>query len=848
MSANMLRFYLILTFLPTVKMYTDLSRSCSFSNDRTNKGMNVNCSHGGFSTVPDNLPLNTTQLYLNNNKIKHLLNNQFVKLTNLKYLNLSSNPISDIHEKAFNNLYQLQVLELNGHNLNYSVQSLPGQVFKPLISLKRLSIRSNVKHTGYIQQLTTMTFGYLIRLQNLSIDSWIIENDLGFSKLHNLQELDLSSIDNTEFKCHLPNITKNTFRFFKSIPISTINLKNCVLHNIDRDAFTPLPSLVNIVLSTAMESSLDFRDLIPALHLFKNKTLKSVKIVDSFPPHWYLHVSGYSLSLHILSHMCIEYLDLSNNQINTVDLSEFLKIPIPRLTKCLKHLDLSGNFITGKITDPIICYFLLPQFVNLEYMDLSNQNIFNMDGNRGFHEIEQQFPIAVPVFLPKKLRYVYVDGLFGRLGTLPIIKFYGGSNMISFNLSYTKLTFSPISKIFGLENLQIVDLSDCNCRYIDQSFFDTFPNLTTLRLSNVNLDNDYLFNIGKRLFQPLKNLQILDLTKNLLSILPVDIFDDLIELKEISLSFNNLVFIPDLSALVNLRNIYLSYNALATIDEQARSTLDKLASGKHPIHLSLFGNTFGCTCESSSLLAWFYETRVDLDGRNYSCIDKMGKKTTTGLITNHYRALRLHCVSSTWLTLAVTGISLLLVALLTSFVFVKNKLKIKLILLRMIGRYIKPRRREEFLYDACIFYADDVYQWVCHTMRAEMELRRGLKLFIRDRDEIPGEDKPVELYNTMNSSWRVVLILTPGFLASEFASTTMSMCLSFITLNTPNRLMLIMDSNMNIPTNIDFFLESVNEENIYRCGTINDGPDDPRFWNNIYHGVTATNNNMDVMQ
>ncbi|XP_050403164.1 toll-like receptor 4 [Patella vulgata] len=727
MTANVLRFYLLLTFLPTVKMYTDLPRSCSCSNGRTNTGVDVDCSHGGFSTVPDNLPVNTTYLYLNNNKIKHLLNNQFVKLTNLKYLNLSFNPISDIHENAFNNLYQLQVLQLNGHDLNYSHQSLPDEVFKPLTSLKRLSIRSQVKYTGNIKQFTATSkaFGYLINLQHLSVDSWIIEKfNLGFSKLFNLQELDLSSIDYTEFNCQLPYITNNTFIVFKSIPISTINLKGCVLYYIDKDAFAPLPSLVNIVLSTAFESNLAIPDLIPTLHVFKNRTLKSVKMVNCFPHFWYFHVSGYPLSLDILSDICIEYLDLSNNQINMVDFSAFLTVPIPRLTKCLKHLDLSGNIISGKITHPLDFYLLFPKFVNLEYLDLSNQKKFQMGGNIGFHDIETS-NVRVPIQLPKNLRYLYVDGLVWRLGTLPITNCTGGSNMISLNMSYTRLTFSSKSKIIGLENLQIVDFTECNCRFIDQSFFDTFPNLTTMRLSSVNLDNDVFFNIGKRLFKPLKNLQNLDLTKNLLRILPADIFDDLTELKTISLSFNNLVSIPDLSTLVNLHNIYLSYNALAIVDEQTRSTLDKLTSDKNPIHVSLFGNTFSCTCESSSLLAWFYQTRVDLDGRNYSCIDKMGKKTTTRLITNHFRALQLHCVSSTWLTVAVTGISLLLVALLTSFVFVKNKLKIKLILLRMIGRYIKPRRREEFLYDVCILYADDVYQWVCHDLRVELELTRG---------------------------------------------------------------------------------------------------------------------------
>ncbi|KAK6165321.1 hypothetical protein SNE40_022269 [Patella caerulea] len=417
----------------------------------------------------------------------------------------------------------------------------------------------------------------------------------------------------------------------------------------------------------------------------------------------------------------------------------------------------------------------------------------------------------------------------------------GGTNVIALNMSYNVAVFTDIN-VTGLMNLQILDLSGNSCLYIARSFFDLFPNLTQLRLSNTYLSTDTFFNIGKRLLQPLSKLEILDLSSNSLGILPHDIFQGLSNLKQVSLSYNNLITIPALSGLPGLQQVYLSKNSLVTIDEDTRQTLDELALNGHKIHLSISGNMLSCNCESLSLLQWLNQTNVSVDGGDYPCISYQGVKTTTGTVNRRFHSLYLHCFSYVWLTVAVTGMSVLVVAMLVSFVFVKNKLKIKLILLRMIGRYVKVKKREDFLYDVCVLYADDVYQWVCHTLRDELEVRRGLKLYLRDRDEVLGADKPTELYNTMESSWKVVLILSPGFLASDFSLSTMSMCLSFITLTTPNRLNLIVDVNLNIPTNIDFFLESVNEENIYRYDINHVDANNPHFWNQIYHGVTAVDN------
>ncbi|XP_055959413.1 toll-like receptor 7 isoform X2 [Patella vulgata] len=479
---------------------------------------------------------------------------------------------------------------------------------------------------------------------------------------------------------------------------------------------------------------------------------------------------------------------------------------------------------------------------NLEYLDISAQSIANpLDDKSNFEDLEHNDRHhTYPFVLPSKLKYFYFGGI-NRIGFVTNLIITGGTNIVALNMSYNFAVFSD-TNITGIMNLQILDLSGNSCFYIAQSFFDRVPNLTQLRLSNTHLNVDAFFNIGKRLLQPLSKLERLDLSKNALGILPRDIFQGLSNLKEVWLSYNNLITIPALSGLPRLQQIYLSKNSIVTIDEDTRKTLDELTLNGHKLHLSISGNMLSCNCESLSLLQWLNQTHVNLDGGDYPCISFQGIKTTTGIVTRRFHSLYLHCYSYLWLTIAVTGMSVLVIALLVSFVFVKNKLKIKLILLRMIGRYVKAKKREEFLYDVCVLYADDVYQWVCHTLRDELEVRRGLKLYLRDRDEALGADKPTELYNTMESSWKVFLILTPGFLASDFSSSTMAMCLSFITLTTPNRLNLILDVNLNIPTNIDYFLESVNEENIYRYDINHMDANNPHFWNKIYHGITTVDN------
>ncbi|KAK6165322.1 hypothetical protein SNE40_022269 [Patella caerulea] len=820
------------------------SSRCKHSLDEHHAGISMDCSRRNLTSVPVDLPANTTTLNLNHNKLEHLLNHQFLYLHQLKSLSLNSNPLYDIQEEAFNNLTYLEDLQIMGHRLTYSLSSLPRGVFIPLINLRTLTLRTNYYGSKSHLILPDEPISYLTNLISLNIDTGdTVEFGTGFSQLKTLSELILSSygLDDQICPCPLKQVYNSTFAVFQNISITTLDLSGCVLNEMDKNVFAPFKNLKNLIIKADRNTKLALPDAISTLHVFRNKTLESVTINHAASRHLFMTTAGYFLTLEILKDICIYSLDLKLNRINMVETSNFFKFPLPRLTQCLKHLDLSHNKIAARI-NPLNIYLGFRLFQNLEYFDISAQFTTDPLGVKSsFEELKHNDSHhTYPFALPSRLKYLFFAGS-NRIGVMANLIVIGGTNVIALNMSYNVAVFTDIN-VTGLMNLQILDLSGNSCLYIARSFFDLFPNLTQLRLSNTYLSTDTFFNIGKRLLQPLSKLEILDLSSNSLGILPHDIFQGLSNLKQVSLSYNNLITIPALSGLPGLQQVYLSKNSLVTIDEDTRQTLDELALNGHKIHLSISGNMLSCNCESLSLLQWLNQTNVSVDGGDYPCISYQGVKTTTGTVNRRFHSLYLHCFSYVWLTVAVTGMSVLVVAMLVSFVFVKNKLKIKLILLRMIGRYVKVKKREDFLYDVCVLYADDVYQWVCHTLRDELEVRRGLKLYLRDRDEVLGADKPTELYNTMESSWKVVLILSPGFLASDFSLSTMSMCLSFITLTTPNRLNLIVDVNLNIPTNIDFFLESVNEENIYRYDINHVDANNPHFWNQIYHGVTAVDN------
>ena len=149
------------------------------------------------------------------------------------------------------------------------------------------------------------------------------------------------------------------------------------------------------------------------------------------------------------------------------------------------------------------------------------------------------------------------------LSSVPSAIFAGLTNLQTLNLSRTsRLNPLPSAVFAGLTNLQTLNLNLRGMTSLPSGIFNDLGNLQTL-----NIGNNRLNPLPSAIFAGLTNLQTLDISRNpRLSSLPSGIFDGLTNLQTLNIRSNNLVSLPtEIGNLVNLRNLYLSHNPLASI-------------------------------------------------------------------------------------------------------------------------------------------------------------------------------------------------------------------------------------------------------------------------------------------
>lgn len=115
-------------------------------------------SGADFQDLPDQLPMDATEIFLDGNVVGELHSHTFIGRKNLKALYLNHSLISSVQNHTFNGLAALEILHLEGN----SIKELQGDEFHGLKALKELYLQNNL-----IRSVNNVTFRELESLETL---------------------------------------------------------------------------------------------------------------------------------------------------------------------------------------------------------------------------------------------------------------------------------------------------------------------------------------------------------------------------------------------------------------------------------------------------------------------------------------------------------------------------------------------------------------------------------------------------------------------------------------------------------------------------------------------------------
>lgn len=273
-------------------------------------------------------------LVLRRNQIKFLYASNFVDLTYLEYLDVSTNFIQKLSTNTFQGLNYLKILILENNNIT----SIDNYAFRDLEELQLLNLKRN--------RLTTLRYGMFFGASN--VNSLYFSSNLissldsqALTSLASLDKLDLSNNHLTNMSSELLAIIKQlkaidlSYNNFSAITFSSDTLEELKLSNISLQR-------IEVQLKCSLPS-------LTVLDLQKNNiSTFSVEYFSQFPVLTSLNLSENSISgintSGKLQMRSLQTLDLSFNNLTSFDYLEFLDY-----TPQLKYMNLKKN--------PLICYF-----------------------------------------------------------------------------------------------------------------------------------------------------------------------------------------------------------------------------------------------------------------------------------------------------------------------------------------------------------------------------------------------------------------------------------------------------------------------------------------------------------
>lgn len=166
--------------------------NCTCYHDQSWSANIVDCSAGSHTNLPERIPMDVTELYLDGAELRALSSHKFIGRKNLRVLFLNSSGVEIIHNRTFNGLRGLYVLHLEDNR----IRTLEGFEFGDLESLRELYLHNNA-----ITSIQNRTFSALKHLQVLRLDGNRLVDFPVWTLLSSAPEISALTLNDNPWSC-----------------------------------------------------------------------------------------------------------------------------------------------------------------------------------------------------------------------------------------------------------------------------------------------------------------------------------------------------------------------------------------------------------------------------------------------------------------------------------------------------------------------------------------------------------------------------------------------------------------------------------------------------------------------
>ena len=790
----------------------------------------VSCRNVSLTEVPVNLPNSSVSIDLSENKIESLGEQTFKGYPNLVDLTLTNNKLSQIGPRAFEGLQKLERLSLLNNSVRYNVTGFQTGTFKPLENLLSLNIQQSISEKEFKDENYELTaLSDLLNLEYLYLDG-IPGEILGmvFQQLTSLKGLTFGQWG----RCYLKTLPQDFFP--ENTTITNVSILNCKLEMVEAGVFKPLSRLRYLDLSYNEKLTFDSLNNITYEVSPNIETLKINQIYKPVGPCVVLQKKH----LKALENLTLKEIHLDSNRITTVEVKGVMYIPLSLETISVRDNNLMVDsyifcFVCRMMRSNLTRFIMSDQFTShypsdiLSYWKFIDRNgaidgdkhrrntkelnlrtdiktkLKDWFGEQGKEEhrlkridinctYDDEYEIiksnnqrpdstCVPFQfpLPSNLNYFDASNIKMRYLVVRHVCLETPNNLRVLNLSQN-LLWELQGPFPGFENLTELDMSWNFCSRMSPNAFQGLTNFHFLNLSRNYLDTS-LYNDT---FQDQHNLKILDLSWNRLTKLPKNIFKGLVSLKELYLTQNLLIdFTVELAHIKSLGLIKLDWNQLETISESTRNIFDQLAQ-KHSLVLDLANNKFKCNCDNMPFLKWMTKSSVTFENiHEYMCYFGDGQTGNLSDVDFIYNKLEKKCTNYTALIITLTAAVVLSLTLISAGIVYRYRWNLRYIY--YMAKYKANHKRhgydavataDEYVWDVNVSYADEDYGFVVQKIYTELEVNRGVKLFIRDRNApVDGRFICDNIFDAIEGTKKTLVILSNAYLKHKWCVFEMNM-------------------------------------------------------------------------